>query len=77
MHIGANPESSMKAYSDLFVRIGVKTKLNLPSEIPSIQPMTSLFEQSLLLLGDIVALELIGKRKINMHELWQFHANLE
>ncbi|MFP1462040.1 hypothetical protein ACLB1E_07775 [Escherichia coli] len=62
----------MKAYSDLFVRIGVKTKLNLPSEIPSIQPMTSLFEQSLLLLGDIVALELIGKRKINMHELWQF-----
>ncbi|EFD5476174.1 SIS domain-containing protein [Escherichia coli] len=77
VHIGANPESSMKAYSDLFVRIGVKTKLNLPSEIPSIQPMTSLFEQSLLLLGDIVALELIGKRKINMHELWQFHANLE
>ncbi|POP45209.1 sugar isomerase [Superficieibacter electus] len=76
-HIGANPQSSMKDVSDLFIRIPVKTKLNLPSETPSIQPMTSLFEQSLLLLGDILALLLIEKRHINMESLWQFHANLE
>lgn len=76
-HIGANPQSSMREVSDLFIRIPVKTKLNLPSETPSIQPMTSLFEQSLLLLGDIIALLLIEKRQINMASLWQFHANLE
>lgn len=76
-HIGANPESSMKEFSDVFVRIPVKTKLNLPSETPSIQPMTSLFEQSLLLFGDIIALQLIDKKDININSLWQFHANLE
>lgn len=77
VHIGANPESSMKELCNLFVRIPVKTKLNLPSETPSIQPMTSLFEQSLLLLGDIIALQLIDKKDINIDCLWQFHANLE
>ncbi len=76
-HIGANPDSSMKMYSDLFVRIPVQTKLHLPGEISSIQPMTSLFEQALLLLGDTIALLMIEEKKIDMHSLWQFHANLE
>ena len=76
-HIGSNPDSSMKEYTDIFVRIPVSTKLNLPNEIPSVQPMTSLFEQSLLLLGDSVALMIIRTKNINMKELWQFHANLE
>ncbi|WP_234400643.1 6-phospho-3-hexuloisomerase [Virgibacillus senegalensis] len=76
-HIGANPDSSMRQYSDLFVRIPVATKLQLPGEIPSVQPMTSLFEQSLLLLGDTIALLLVREQDINMHDLWQYHANLE
>jgi 6-phospho-3-hexuloisomerase len=76
-HIGANPESSMREYADLFVRIPVSTKLNLPGEIPSIQPMTSLFEQSLLLLGDTLALMIIREKSIDMPSLWQYHANLE
>lgn len=77
IHIGSNPRSSMENYSDGFVRIPVSTKLALPGEIPSIQPMTSLFEQSLLVLGDTLALTLVKRQNINMHELWQFHANLE
>jgi 6-phospho-3-hexuloisomerase len=76
-HIGANPESSMKEFADLFIRIPVSTKLQLPGEIPSVQPMTSLFEQSLLLLGDTLALMMIREQNINMHDLWQYHANLE
>ncbi len=76
-HIGANPESSMKKFSDVFVRIPVATKMDLADEIPSIQPMTSLFEQSLLLLGDTIALMLIKEQDINMKSLWQYHANLE
>ena len=76
-HIGSNPDSSMKEHTDIFIRIPVSTKLNLPNEVPSVQPMTSLFEQSLLLLGDTIALMIINKKNINMKELWQYHANLE
>ncbi|KAA8727664.1 6-phospho-3-hexuloisomerase [Ewingella americana] len=76
-HIGANPNSSMGEFTDLFIRIPVQTKLNLPGEIPSIQPMTSLFEQSLLILGDTIALMIVEEKKIDMHSLWQLHANLE
>lgn len=77
IHIGANSNSSMREITDLFVRIPVQTKLGLEGEIPSIQPMTSLFEQSLLLLGDSVALEIIRKNEIDMPALWKHHANLE
>lgn len=76
-HIGANPHSSMGEFADLFIRIPVQTKLHLPGEIPSIQPMTSLFEQSLLILGDTIALMIVEEKHIDMHSLWQLHANLE
>ncbi|SFJ71702.1 6-phospho-3-hexuloisomerase [Thermoflavimicrobium dichotomicum] len=76
-HIGANPESSIREFSDLFVKIPVSTKLQLPDEIPSVQPMTSLFEQSLLLLGDTLALMIIREQNIDMRSLWKYHANLE
>lgn len=76
-HIGSNPNSSMNEFTDCFVRIPVQTKLNLPGEIASVQPMTSLFEQSLLLLGDTLALMMVEEKKIDMPSLWQFHANLE
>ncbi len=76
-HIGSNPDSSMRGYNDTFIRIPVQTKLDRPDEVHSIQPMTSLFEQALLLLGDTIALMIIREKNIDMHNLWQFHANLE
>ena len=76
-HIGSNPDSSLAPMTDVFVRIAVKTKLNLPSEIPSQQIMSSLFEQSLLVLGDAVALMIARRRKLDLPALWRFHANLE
>ena len=39
--------------------------------------MTSLFEQSLLLVGDILAKMIIEKENLDMKGLWQYHANLE
>jgi 6-phospho-3-hexuloisomerase len=77
VHIGSNPKSSIAPYSDLMIRIPVRTKLALADEINSEQPMTSLFEQSLLLLGDIVARMIIEEKGLELHNLWQFHANLE
>lgn len=77
-HIGSNAQSSMTEYEDLFVRIPCRTKLGLADEIDSKQPMSSLFEQSLLLLGDLLAMRIMEKKKItDIHALWKKHANLE
>ena len=75
--IGSNPQSTIAGLSDLFVRIPVCTKMQLPEEIQSSQPMTSLFEQSLLLYGDILASMIIQQKGINIQALWKRHANLE
>lgn len=77
VHIGSNPNSEMKEIADFMVRIPVRTKNYLPDEIDSCQPMTSLFEQSVLLVGDILAKLIIEQRKLDMRSLWQYHANLE
>lgn len=77
VHIGSNPESEMKSAADFMVRIPVRTKLYLKDEIDSVQPMTSLFEQSVLLLGDILAKMIIDQKKLDMKALWKYHANLE
>lgn len=77
-HIGSNSNSSMTPCEDLFVRIPCSTKLNLEDEIKSNQVMSSLFEQSLLLLSDMVAMMIVEKRGItDLHALWRKHANLE
>jgi 6-phospho-3-hexuloisomerase len=77
VHIGSNLESDMKDISDFMVRIPVRTKLYLDDEIDSEQPMISLFEQSLLILGDIIAKMIIDEKWIHLKQLWQYHANLE
>ena len=77
MHIGSNPNSEMKDIAEFMVRIPVRTKNYLEDEIDSAQPMTSLFEQSLLLFGDVVAKMIIDERQIDMKSLWRYHANLE
>ncbi len=77
VHIGSNPNSEMKKICDFMVRIPVRTKFYLEDEIDSCQPMTSLFEQSLLLVGDIPAKMIIERQNLDMKGLWQYHANLE
>lgn len=77
VHIGSNPQSELKDVADFMVRVPVRTKLYLDDEIDSRQPMTSLFEQALLLLGDVVAMMIIADRKLDMKALWRHHANLE
>lgn len=77
VHIGSNPNSEMKDLCEFMVRIPVRTKFYLEDEIDSCQPMTSLFEQSVLLLGDVLAKMIIERRQLDMKGLWQYHANLE
>lgn len=77
IHIGSNPSSSLKDVADLFVRIPVWSKAGREDEIQSCQPMTSLFEQALLLFGDTTALMMIENKGIDLRKLWGYHANLE
>lgn len=77
IHIGSNPHSTLQPITDLMIRIPVQTKLYLADEVVSKQPMSSLFEQSLLLFGDAVAKMIVDKKNIELKNLWQFHANLE
>ncbi len=76
-YIGANRNSTIAGLCDIMVRIPCRTKLALPDEIPSDQPMSSLFEQSLLLYLDTVCLMVVRRRGIVIHDLWLKHANLE
>ena len=77
VHIGSNPNSEMKDIADYMVRIPVRTKLYLDDEVDSCQIMTSLFEQCVLLLGDVIAKMIVDEKQLDMKALWQYHANLE
>ncbi len=77
VHIGSNPVGTVARLADLQVRIPAQTKLALPDEFHSKQAMTSLFEQTLLLYGDAVAAVIIEDRGLDIHALWDTHANLE
>ena len=76
-HIGSNAHSSLASLTDVFVRIPVQTKLSLDDEIRSEQIMSSLFEQSLYILGDAVALMIARRHRLDLEGLWRYHANLE
>jgi 6-phospho-3-hexuloisomerase len=76
-YIGSNMNSRIAGLARVRVRIPVRTKLALSEEIPSEQIMSSLFEQSLLLFGDVVALAHSRKAGLDPHSLWRRHANLE
>ncbi len=76
-YIGSNPDSTIKQNSDLFVRIPVPSKVPVEDTVISQQPMTSLFEQCLFLLGDVLALMIMEEKRLAKDDLNLKHANLE
>ena len=76
-HIGTNSDSTIGRMADIFIKIPVGSKIQNENGVTSCQPMTSLFEQSVLLLGDTIAKMLIERNGLDMDSLWEFHANLE
>lgn len=75
-YIGGNAHSICAKMADLAVVVPTASKLGNPG-VSSAQPMTTLFEQSLLLICDVLALLIIEKKQLNVSELWDKHANLE
>ena len=87
--ITSSKRSSIRKLSDYVLEIKATTKPqkminsdeNLSDSISktkkSIQPMSTVFDQALHVLGDYISLKLIKKLKINKKDLWKSHANLE
>ncbi len=75
--VTASPESTLKEIADFTIRIPCPTKLKLKGEYKSIQPMSNLFEQSLLIFYDCISMMIQKRRGISEEEMWRLHANLE
>jgi len=75
--ITSSTQSKLKELADICVRIPSPTKLHLSDEPRSFQPMGNLFEQSLLLFGDCIAMLLQERLGVTEEQMWNAHANLE
>ncbi len=72
----AHPENEHGQYADLAVRVPVQI-FGGEDEVSSIQPMSTLLEQSLLLFTDIVTMMLIERCNISLEAMKVSHTNLE
>jgi 6-phospho-3-hexuloisomerase len=75
--ITARPESRMGRLANLIVKFSVPTKIDAASGPSSIQPMTTVSDQSLLILFDIVVIILMEETPQVSEDLWKRHRNLE
>ena len=76
--VTVRPEGTVGGMSDIAVQIPALTpKADVPNACQSIQPMGSLFEQSLFLFLDAVVLRLMEKRGDDSGHMYTRHANLE
>ncbi|TCP20723.1 6-phospho-3-hexuloisomerase [Scopulibacillus darangshiensis] len=72
-----SPDSTIGRLSDFAIKLPAKPKAGADSEYKTIQPMGSLFEQSLLLFYDAVTLRLMDKNELDSGTMFGRHANLE
>ena len=76
-----NNDSVIANNSDLFIEFltcngGMNSKDN-DKKLTSIQPMTTVTEQSMMILFDLITLKLIDKLNINIAETKKYHSNIE
>lgn len=74
--ITTNPDSTIGCLGDIHIEIPAQAKADGASG-KSIQPMGSLFEQSLLLFYDAVILRFMDKKGLKSGTMYGRHANLE
>lgn len=72
-YIGSNLESSVSKVSDNQLYLVSKTNDGYDSK----QPMSTLFEQQLYLLGDILTASIMDKKSLKENDVILKHANLE
>ncbi|MCK8099174.1 6-phospho-3-hexuloisomerase [Bacillus halotolerans] len=72
-----NPDSSIGKQSDLIVKMPGSPKDQSNGSYKTMQPMGSLFEQTLLLFYDAIILKLMEKKGLDSETMFTYHANLE
>lgn len=75
--ITAHPESEFAKLCDLTVRLKGQVNPGTEGEIPSVQPMAALFEQTIFVFEDIVIQLLMEKLKITPEKMSRRHTNLD
>lgn len=71
------PESTIGQMADIVVKLPGSPKDQSESDYKTIQPMGSLFEQTLLLFYDAVILRFMEKKGLDTNKMYGKHANLE
>jgi len=75
--ITARPDSRMGRLADVIVRFSVPTKVDTASGPSTIQPMSTVSDQSLLVLLDSAVLLLMRATDQTSEDVWKRHRNLE
>ena len=77
--ITTRPDSPIGELADLIVEVKAATTKDVDSVAKSIQPGANTFEQSVLLIGDAIVIDLISNGSLDVKnvELMKRHANLE
>ena len=71
------PDSNIGRIADCILEIPAPSPKVTAERSASIQPMASLFEQSLLLTLDVLILKLIDRYGMDTDEMYRRHVNLE
>jgi 6-phospho-3-hexuloisomerase len=69
--------STISDISDFAVHLPCPTKNDAEQGVKSIQSMSTLFDQSLHVFGDVVAIMIQERKGLENEALWRYHANLE
>ena len=76
-----NEKSKMAELSDVVIKFktcnGGLNSADDPSKINSIQPMTTLTEQAMFILFDLIVMLIINKLDIDIKDTKQYHSNIE
>ena len=76
-----NENSKMAEMSDIVIKFktcnGGLNSADDPSKINSIQPMTTLTEQAMFVLFDLIVMMIIDKLGIDIKDTKQYHSNIE
>ena len=75
--ITANPHSKAAKLCDLVVNLRGQVHGGRPYEIPSIQPMAALFEQTIFVFEDLIIQLLMKRLKITAEQMAKRHTNLD
>lgn len=76
MAFTGTPKSTLDKLSDCSIIIPAPSKKQKDNDFYSVQPMASLFEQSVLLTGDTIILTMMEQGP-NGNEMFHRHSNLE